>query len=125
MNEMQKEREARIKSSSQFQNDTFVNPNGVSAKLFSQETWDVIKDYIFVKRIDPKPLIDLPIHRLHPEQWENHQSGQFSFSWLGHSSILISMENQLILVDPVLEDRASPFPWIGPRRFHPSPVTAE
>ncbi len=35
------------------------------------------------------------------------------------------MENQRILVDPVLEQRASPFSWIGPRRFHPSPVTAE
>ncbi|MBW2563325.1 MAG: hypothetical protein JRE29_04700, partial [Deltaproteobacteria bacterium] len=120
MTETQKEREARIQSSPQSQNGKFVNPNGVSAKLFSLETWEVTKEYIFGKRIDPKPLIDLPIHRLHPEQWENHQAGQFSFSWLGHSSILISMENQLVLVDPVLEERASPFSWIGPKRFHSS-----
>ncbi len=125
MTETQKEREARIQSSPQSQNGTFVNPNGVSAKLFSQETWGVTKEYIFGKRIDPKPLIDFPIHRLHPGQWENHQAGQFSFSWLGHSSILITMENQLILVDPVLEERASPFSWVGPKRFYPSPVTAE
>jgi len=125
MTEPQKEREARIHASPQFQNSTFVNSNGVSAKLFSQETWEVTKEYIFVKRIDPKPRIDLPIHRLHPEQWENNQAGQFSFSWLGHSSIIISMENQRILVDPVLEERASPFSWIGPKRFHSSPVTAE
>jgi L-ascorbate metabolism protein UlaG (beta-lactamase superfamily) len=62
---------------------------------------------------------------LHPEQWENHPAEQLSFSWLGHSSILISMENQRILVDPVLKERASPVSWIGPKRFHPSPVTAE
>lgn len=125
MTETQKEREARIQSSPQSQNGAFVNPNGVSAELFSQETWGITKEYIFGKRIDPKPPIDLPIHRLHQEQWENHQAGQFSFSWLGHSSILISMENQRILVDPVLEERASPFSWIGPKRFLPSPVTAE
>jgi len=29
------------------------------------------------------------------------------------------------LVDPVLKQRASPFSWIGPKRFHPSPITAE
>ncbi len=114
MTEIQKEREARIQSSPQSQNGTFVNPNGVSAKLFSQETWEVTKEYIFGKRIDLKPRIDLPIHRLLPEQWENHQAEEFSFSWIGHSSILISMENQRILVDPILEQRASPFSWIGP-----------
>jgi len=35
------------------------------------------------------------------------------------------MENQRILVDPVLEQRASPFSWIGPKRLYPSAVTAE
>jgi L-ascorbate metabolism protein UlaG (beta-lactamase superfamily) len=125
MTETQKEREERIQSSPQSKNGTFINPNMVSTKLFSQETWEVTKDYIFTKRIDPKPQIDFPVHRLHPEQWEDHQEEQFSFSWLGHSSILISMENHLILVDPVLEERTSPFSWTGPKRFHPSPVTAE
>jgi len=65
MTEAQKERKARIQSSTQSQNGKFVNPNGISFKLFSQEIWEVTKEYIFGKRIDPKPLIDLPIHRLH------------------------------------------------------------
>ncbi len=125
MTETQKERKARIQSSPHSQNGTFVNPNGVSSKLFSQETWKVAKDYIFTKRIAPKPLVDLPTHRLHPEQWKNQPAEQFSFSWLGHSSILILLENQRILVDPVLEERASPFLWVGPKRFQPAPVTAE
>ncbi|MDY6880919.1 MAG: MBL fold metallo-hydrolase, partial [Thermodesulfobacteriota bacterium] len=125
MTETQKEREERLKSSPHFNNGSFFNPNGVSTKLFSSETWQVAKEYIFVKRIDPKPQTDVPVHQLKPEQWVNHGENPFSFSWLGHSSILISMENHLILVDPVLEERASPFSWAGPKRFHPSPVTAE
>ena len=125
MTETQKERKARIQSSPQSQEGTFVNPNGVSIKLFSQESWDITKEYIFGKRIDPKPPSDLPSHPLHMEQWEDHPVEQFSFSWLGHSSILIAMENQRILVDPVLDERASPLSWYGPKRFHPSPVTAE
>ncbi|MFC1523941.1 MBL fold metallo-hydrolase [Thermodesulfobacteriota bacterium] len=125
MTETQQERKARIESSPQAQNGRFVNPNGISAKLFSQETWEVTKEYIFGKRIDAQPLVDLPVHQLHQAQWDNHPANEFSFSWLGHSSILMSMENHLILVDPVLEERASPFSWMGPKRFHPSPVTAE
>jgi L-ascorbate metabolism protein UlaG (beta-lactamase superfamily) len=125
MTETQIVREERINSSPQSQNGRFVNPNGVSSRLFSKESWEYIKDLIFTKRIDPEPLTDLPIHRLHSEQWEDQQEEQFSFSWLGHSSILISMENHLILVDPVLEERASPFSWYGPKRFNPSPVSAE
>ena len=125
MTEIQKERKARIKSSPQTQNGSFTNPNGVFFKLLSKEIWEVTKEYVFDKRIDPEPLTSLPIHRLHSEQWENRQTEQFSFSWLGHSSIFILMESQLILVDPVLEKRAAPFSWIGPKRFHPAPVTAE
>ena len=51
MTETQKEREARTQSSPQSNNGSFVNPNGISAKLFSQETWEVTKEYIFDKRI--------------------------------------------------------------------------
>ena len=125
MTEIQKEREARIQSSPQSQDGKFVNPNGIAIKLFSRESWITMKEYIFGKRIDPRPQTDLPVHHLNSKQWENNQEGQFSFSWLGHSSILISMGHQIILVDPVLEKRASPFSWFGPKRFHPSPVTAE
>ena len=125
MTETQKEREARIQSSPQSQNGAFTNPNGIAIKIFSQESWETTKEYIFGKRINPRPLMNLPVHQLHQEQLEKHKTEQFSFSWLGHSSILISIENQLILVDPVLEERTSPFSRIGPKRFHPSPVSAK
>lgn len=125
LTEAQKKREARIQSSVQYQNNKFVNPNGVTFKLFSREILEVTKEYILDRRPNTKPPIAPPVHQLRPEQWNNHQRGEFSFTWLGHSSILISMKNQLILVDPVLEDRASPSSLFGPKRFHPSPVTAE
>ncbi len=119
------ERQRKIMPSSHYINGKFVNPNGVSSKVISQESWDVLKEYFTKKRIDLEPDKILPVHQLQSEQWKNRQDGEFSFSWLGHSSILISVDKKLILVDPVLEDRASPFSWIGPKRFHPSPVTAE
>jgi hypothetical protein len=101
MTETQNERETRIQSSPQSQNGTFVNPNGVFSKLFSQETWEVAKDYFFTKRIDPKPLVDLPIHRLHSEQWKNQQAEQF-YLWiygLSHDP------------SPIMRKRSGRRPW--------------
>jgi L-ascorbate metabolism protein UlaG (beta-lactamase superfamily) len=36
----------------------------------------------------------------------------------------MAVDGKTILVDPVLEKRASPFSWVGPKRFHPSPAIA-
>jgi hypothetical protein len=43
MTETQKEREARIQSSPQSQNGTFVNPNEISSKLFSNDQTRVVE----------------------------------------------------------------------------------
>lgn len=45
-------------------------------------------------------------------------------TWLGHSSVLISVDGRSILVDPVFSERCSPFRYVGPKRFTPSPATA-
>ena len=41
---------------------------------------------------------------------------------LGHSSLLLKVNGQVILVDPVFSERASPVQWAGPKRFHESPI---
>lgn len=38
-------------------------------------------------------------------------------TWFGHSSSLIEIDGLRVLVDPVWDERASPFRWAGPRRF--------
>lgn len=46
----------------------------------------------------------------------------FSFNWLGHASVLMQLDGKYILTDPVLYGRASPFSWLGPKRFFNSPI---
>ncbi len=41
---------------------------------------------------------------------------------LGHSSLLLKLKNQFWLTDPVFSKRASPFSFIGPKRFHATPL---
>ncbi|MCL4151376.1 UNVERIFIED_CONTAM: hypothetical protein GTU68_000392, partial [Idotea baltica] len=44
---------------------------------------------------------------------------------LGHSTILLRIDLDLILFDPVFSDRASPVQWMGPKRFHQPPISIE
>ena len=43
-------------------------------------------------------------------------------TWYGHSSALVEVDGQRVLLDPVWGDRVSPSPLVGPRRMHPAPV---
>ena len=43
-------------------------------------------------------------------------------TWLGHSTVLLQYQGITVLTDPILSDRASPFPALGPRRYTPAPL---
>ena len=42
-------------------------------------------------------------------------------TWLGHSCLLIEIDGKRFLTDPVYR-RASPFQFVGPKRFFPAPI---
>lgn len=46
-------------------------------------------------------------------------------NWLGHAAVLIHAKGKYFLLDPMLGERASPFSWMGPRRYAPSPIAPE
>ena len=41
---------------------------------------------------------------------------------LGHSTLLLKLAGEFWLTDPVFSERASPFQWAGPKRFHAPPI---
>ncbi len=43
-------------------------------------------------------------------------------TWIGHSSQLIEIDGQRVLFDPLWSMRASPFSFVGPTRFHRTPM---
>ncbi|HKI45695.1 MAG TPA: MBL fold metallo-hydrolase [Balneolales bacterium] len=45
--------------------------------------------------------------------------------WLGHSAFLLQIDGVNILTDPMLGERASPFPLVGPVRYTPPAIKAE
>ncbi len=43
-------------------------------------------------------------------------------TWLGHSTLLLEIDGMRVLMDPVWGQRASPFTFMGPKRFFPPPL---
>ncbi|WP_024892205.1 MBL fold metallo-hydrolase [Luteimonas huabeiensis] len=41
---------------------------------------------------------------------------------LGHSTLLLKLRGGFWITDPVFAERASPFAWVGPKRFHAPPI---
>lgn len=44
---------------------------------------------------------------------------------LGHSTMLLKLDNRYWLTDPVFSLRASPVQWAGPKRFHAPPIAID
>ena len=79
----------------------------------------IIKRYIFEKRIDPEPT-SVPLSQIDMNRL--NKPSKDAVYRLGHSSILLRLNNQTWLIDPVFSERASPMQWMGPKRFHPVPL---
>ncbi|MFX4315750.1 MBL fold metallo-hydrolase, partial [Enterobacter sp. 63] len=45
--------------------------------------------------------------------------------WLGHASMLLRMDGNYILTDPVFSRRASPLPFVGPERKTPPAISVD
>lgn len=46
-------------------------------------------------------------------------------TWLGHATVLVEMDGLNILTDPIFSQRASPFQFMGPKRYRGPPCTVD
>jgi L-ascorbate metabolism protein UlaG (beta-lactamase superfamily) len=94
----------------------------IEYKTHIKQIIPLIYDMIKNKSKDSKPKFknQIPVNYLRKEDLislENNSVIRF-----GHSTLLFKLENQFILTDPVFSNRASPFCFIGPKRFHDNPI---
>lgn len=78
--------------------------------------------YMTEKRTDAQPAADIPLTTLNKAQLQADNHTGTALYRLGHSSMLLAVEGEFWLIDPVFSERASPVQWMGPKRFHPVPV---
>jgi L-ascorbate metabolism protein UlaG (beta-lactamase superfamily) len=46
-------------------------------------------------------------------------------TWIGWSSVLVEIDGLIVLTDPVWSERCSPSTVVGPKRFHPPPISLD
>ena len=54
-----------------------------------------------------------------------HNQERTTVTWIGHATLFMQMAGLNILTDPQFSERASPLPWLGPRRVVPPGIPLE
>lgn len=113
-------RSERMQASRQFRDGRFHNSSGIAPGM-PADAFPIFRD-LLLRRRDRVPRITIPVDS--PlSSWATPPSSGLRITWLGHSTLLIEVDGRRILTDPVFGLRASPFAFVGPRRFHATPVT--
>ncbi|HSM93728.1 MAG TPA: MBL fold metallo-hydrolase [Anaeromyxobacteraceae bacterium] len=112
-------RRARMERSPQWKGGRFENPQPLRNEM---------------GRV-PRDLLGASDHRTPagPVAVEPVDAGRFEappptglrVTWLGHSTLLVELDGRRVLIDPVWGERASPFSFLGPRRFFAPPLPLE
>lgn len=116
----------KVAKSAQFNGKKFEN-------LLQVETnpaiLPMLKMYMFEKQKPAVPKSAINVTSISKAQLialqENSADEGMLFFRLGHSTMLILLDGEFWMTDPVFAERASPFSFIGPKRFHQPPIDIE
>lgn len=109
----QGERLAKVSTSKNYQNQQFQN-----AVLTPMDfpVAEVMKETMKkgVERSPSLPISTLPINL---NAYADNDPSKASVTWLGHSTVLLRINNTTLLIDPVFSKRASFSKYLGPKKF--------
>ena len=100
-----------------FSNDTPVQHGGLG------KTLRIFWNMLFNKPRTTRPVGQIPVQPLTREQLL--AAPDHSVYRLGHSTVLLKLRGKFWVTDPVFAERASPFSWAGPKRFHQPPISVD
>ncbi|MBJ6802296.1 MBL fold metallo-hydrolase [Geomonas propionica] len=83
----------------------------------------VMWNFFFNKPTDTRPTGNIPIHKMTRD--ELLAAPDNTAFRIGHSTVLLKLQDNFWLTDPMFSERASPVQWAGPQRFHQPPITIE
>ncbi len=120
------ESQRRYRASQQYsaQEKRFHNAPNPDAKPHANG-FQIWSRFLFGDKTDTVPQDAIPVRPVTPEQLQALPSDANHLIRLGHSSHLLKLQGQYWLIDPVFGERVSPFSFIGPKRFHPTPLALQ
>ncbi|CCQ12840.1 Outer membrane protein RomA [Pseudoalteromonas luteoviolacea B = ATCC 29581] len=113
--------DAQLISSTQYYNNRFHNALATEPNSFTKSL-KILWRFVTEKRENTVPEHALPIQHVTAEQLIGLDNSALHIIKLGHSSLLLKVYGEYWLIDPVFSNRASPFQFIGPKRFQPTPI---
>ncbi len=115
------ERNTQGHSSANFTNGKFHNLMPVSSHKNNGNMFKVTIDFF---RGKPDRTPSTPIPTITPTTFTTattNDDSDLRVIWLGHSTCLVQIDGRTILTDPMFSDRASPFSFLGPKKFTYAP----
>jgi len=106
----------RMKSSENYKLGKFHNTITTKMDMKSGKMLGVMLEF-FKNNDNREPGGMIQTHKFNPIDFKDLDPDNFSFTWFGHSSILLKIDGKTLLIDPVFSDRASMFSFMGPKRF--------
>ncbi len=107
----------RMRASAQYQEGVFNNEE----PMFTRP-WSSFGRMLFSEGVqEPEQAIQVAKPRFSGRA----PASGVKITWLGHSTLLLQVDGKNYLTDPVWGERTSPFSWIGPRRWYPSPLSLD
>lgn len=103
-----------------FNGKIFLNP--VATEMMNRGAfWRVLRKFM-QKHPGREPDKRLGPFAVDAAALSNVPSGALRVTWLGHSTLLLDVDGKRFLTDPLWYERASPFRYVGPKRFFPNPL---
>ncbi|MCK0070629.1 MBL fold metallo-hydrolase [Kordiimonas laminariae] len=115
--------EDKLARSTAFNGEKFVNID--ENKKAAGDIWKIISAYRGLDTTDHEPTVTIPVQKVTRAQLDALPDNKTHIIKLGHSSLLIKGAGKYWLVDPVFSERASPFSFLGPKRFHEAPISMD
>jgi L-ascorbate metabolism protein UlaG (beta-lactamase superfamily) len=107
---------ARIEASPEWAKGHFVNPQPIRNNY-----WRTISGLLHMSA-DVSPKQPVAVASPPGMGLDTPPGTGLRVTWLGHSTVLVEIDGQRILLDPVWGQRASPLEWAGPQRWFPPPI---
>jgi L-ascorbate metabolism protein UlaG (beta-lactamase superfamily) len=97
----------------------FINSVQTTSAEFTQVP-RIIRNY-FKRDVETQPTKEY----VFTETNKQANDSILQINWLGHAAVLFHKNGKYVLADPMLGQRASPFEFMGPKRFSVPPISAK
>lgn len=117
--DINKQQQEIYSQTSHYKNGKFINVNtNVPQKQSLGSMLKMARKFFFEKVKNGRPVRDLKVVRLDSAEVANYVGKNARLFWYGHSAFLLQVEGKNILLDPMFGRVASPFEFLGGKRFN-------